>query len=422
MLCFSFTFTSAKDVYLTSTKVNTKDGLTVSTVVEDPFAPYLTSIPIINQIISEENSGSGNSAITTRKFTFSSRGGVNMVYAIMSYPQKTGKYPAVMFLHGGGSYADTMSTRVQTYAQQGYVTIAIDMPGLCGSANSPYTTGPFKLRDGEGPRLDVSGGPKNSTLVDAIVAGIEAFNYMRSNEKVDVSNMGITGFSWGGYAATMLSGLLGDKVKAAYSVFGSGYYDKGTVWKSLIESMSIADRTIWLTYLDAGRRVSNMKANYFLECETNDTYFWPEAVEATLKAVPGVSNHAYGPNRNHLQIPSGGTMQLLFFNYYLKGVGQRFVSVEIPKTEFLSDGSRKLTIKVDMQTGVAMDSVNLYYSEKSADWQHRNWKMLSTQQLTIGTYSVVIPADIINKNIDYFVYAKDNRSVVTGSYMFNTIP
>jgi len=418
--CLVF-FTSAEDVYLSSTVVNTTNNLTEGKSIVDPFTPYLNSVPRITQLISEVNSGSGISAITTRKFTFSSKGGVNTIYAIMAYPQQAGIYPALMCLHGGGSNANALLNLVQRYAQKGYVTISIDLPGICDNNTTPYTTGPFKSRPfNEASRLNVSVGPLSSILVDAEVAGLEAFNYMRSLKNVDAEKMGITGYSWGGYSTTMLSGLLGDKVKAAYSVFGSGFYDKGTKWKTSIELMPEADRNVWLTYLDAGRRASNMKAAYFIECETNDTYFWPEAVEATLKAVPGVTNHSYGPNRNHKQLPSGGNMQQLYFDYYLKGIGQPFVTVNIPKTEVLLDGNCKLTISIDAPTGVTMDSVNLYYSEKAIDWQIRVWKMLLTKPQSDGTYNVVIPAELVAKSIDYFIYAKDNRTVVTGSYMFST--
>lgn len=414
-------FASAKDVYLTSTGVNMNDKLTEGTNIEDPFSPYLNSVPRITQLISEVNSGSGISAITTRKFTFSSKGGKNTIYAIMAYPQQAGIYPAVMCLHGGGSNANALLNFVQRYAQLGYVTISIDLPGICDNNTTPYTTGPFKSKPfSEASRLDVSLGPTSSILVDAEVAGLEAFNYMRSLENVDAEKMGITGYSWGGYSTTMLSGLLGDKVKAAYSVFGSGFYDKGSKWKTSIELMPEADRNVWLTYLDAGRRASNMKAAYFIECETNDTYFWPEAVEATLKAVPGVTNHSYGPNRNHVQLPSGGTMQQLYFDYYLKGIGQPFVSVNISKTEVMLDSNHKLTISINAPTGITMDSVNLYYSETSTNWKLSVWKILLTQLQSDGTYNVVIPAELVAKNIDYFIYAKDNRTVVTGSYIFNT--
>lgn len=424
LLIFSCFFTSvfSENNHSYSKKVVQKIKLKNESRIEDPFNSYLNSIPIGKQEISQTTTGSGSAAITTRKFTFTSRGGVNTVYAILAFPQQAGIYPAIMCLHGGGGNADALINIVQRYAQNGYVAIASDLPGICSNTTTSYTTGPYKSRPlTEASRLDVSGGPQSSLLVDAEVAGLEAFNYMRSLTNVDTTKMGITGYSWGGYSTTMLTGLLRGKVKAAYSVFGSGFFEKGSFWQALITAMPSADRDIWLTYLDAGRRAPNITAPFFLECETNDTYFWPEAVEATLNAIPGFSNHSYGPNRNHVQLPSGSTMQQLFFDYYLKGSGQSFKTVvDVTNTENLSDGSCKLTIKIDKPIGVILDSVNLYYSEKATNWQVRNWKMLSTQFQSTGIFNAVIPADLVNKKVDYFIYVKDKRLVVTGSSMYNT--
>lgn len=183
---------------------------------QDPFRAYLSSVPPITRVISDTLTGEGTGAIVTRKITFSSRNGANTVYAVIAFPAAGGKYPGMLFLHGGGSRAEDMLGRVQDYARRGYVALAPDLPGICGNDKTPYSSGPWKSRSGgEAPRFDLSNGPQSSTLADAITAGLEAFNLLRSRPDVDKNRMGITGFSWGGYSTTMLSGLLGKKVRAA---------------------------------------------------------------------------------------------------------------------------------------------------------------------------------------------------------------
>ncbi len=387
---------------------------------DDPFVPYLASIPPVNQTISDTNSGTGASAITTKEITFSSRGGVNTVYAIIAYPQQAGKYPGLLALHGGGSDGVQLKALVQGYARRGYVAISPDLPGICGTTNTPYSSGPWKTKPSdEGPRFDVASGPQNSTLVDAEVAGLEAFNYLRSQADVDTGNMGITGFSWGGYSTTMLSGMLDNKVKASYAVFGCGFYDKGTFWTAILDTMSDVTRNTWITFLDAGRRESNMKAAYFIEGETNDHFFWPSSVTATLQAVPGVKNQARGPNLNHTQLPAGGTMQQMYFDYYLKKAGSGFATDSISGVVTQTDGSKKIFIGVAVPAGVSLDSVKLYYSIPDTIWEFRTWQPVNAALESGTTYSAVLSSDLVKKNVDYYAFVTDTRNFSTSSYIYS---
>ncbi|HEY4327202.1 MAG TPA: dienelactone hydrolase family protein [Mucilaginibacter sp.] len=386
----------------------------------DPYTPYLKSVPIIKQVISEINSDTGSTPITTRKFIYGSKNNENSVYAIMAYPQQQGKYPAIMFLHGGGSKAEDMLQRVETYARRGYVTFAFDMPGICSSAKTTNSSGSWKSRPGgEGPRFDIGNGLQNSTLVDAEVAGIEAFNFLSAQKNVDVKNIGITGFSWGGYSTTMLAGILGKKVKAAYSVFGCGYYEKGSFWTKMIAELPDSIRTPWLKYFDAGRRAKHIKAPYFLEASSNDTYFWPEAVESTLHAIHSTKNHVWDPNFNHKQMPAGSIMQQIYLDYYLKGIGQPFPTAKITREKIEVDSGKKIEIKIDTAAGVNIASVVLYYSEPSEKWQTRVWVPLVAIKENNSTYSVTIPASLVKKGVDYYACVTDDRQVSVASNMFN---
>ena len=392
----------------------------------DPFTPFLNSIPTVKQVISEVNSGEGATAITTRKFIFNSRNNTSGVYAIMSYPQKPGVYPALMILHGGGGNAQSVANLVAEYASRGYVAICFDMPGICNNGSTPNSTGPWKLRPAPGsrqplepPRFDIASGLENTVLFDAGVSGIEAFNFIRSQKNVDPKNVGITGFSWGGYATTFLSGVLGKKVKAAYAVFGCGFYEIGTFWVKIIADLPDSVRTPWLKYFDAGRRAPEMKAPYFLEATSNDTYYWPESVMATLHAIPGIKNHVWDTNLNHKQMPAGPTMQKLYFDYYLKGIGQSFGTVNITKEKLEADSSKTITLKPGMPKGVTASSVVIYYSESAPKWQTRVWVPITATIQSNNSYTAIIHADLVKKGVDYYAYLTDDRTVAVSSDMYN---
>lgn len=414
-LCFS----CSKKGLVAGRKVVAKEKGAGTLLANDPFRSWLTSIPAIVNTISVVNSGSGASAITTKKFRFSARGGVDTVYAIMAYPQQAGTYPGILMLHGGGSNAEGMLTNVQSFAARGYVTLSIDQPGICGTNNTPNSTGPWKSKPGgEGPRFVVTPAPDASTLADAGIANLQAFNLLRSQSNVNPAKMGIMGSSWGGYSTTLLSGLLGNKVTAAYSHFGCGYYDKGSFWTNIISALSADNRNTWLANFDAGRRAANMSAAYFIESPSNDTYFWPEAVRATMDAsASATKNLVIAPNLNHVNTASSGTMKNVYFDYYLKNTGAPFGKIAISGVTALANGGQQITMEVVLPAGVQVSSVKLYYSEPAASWQVRNWVAIDAVLISGSTYQALMPATVAAKHPDFYAYLTDSRTIVTSSYM-----
>ncbi|WP_186292617.1 dienelactone hydrolase family protein [Mucilaginibacter corticis] len=387
---------------------------------EDPFTPYLNSIPTVLQVISTVNSGSGDEAIVTKEIVFSSKNGVNKIYGIMAFPQRAGKFPGVLVIHAGDGNAQNAKGIIERLARKGYAAFACDMAGFCNTNTTPYSSGPWKATPApdERPRFYLKNGPKSSSLVDAEVAGIEAFNLLRSQPNVDAEKMGITGYSWGSYSTTMLSGLLGDKVKAAYAFWGAGFFDKGTYWKKIIEDLPDSIRTTWLTYFDAGRRAPHIKANFFMEAAVNDTYFWVESVNATLQAIPKAKNHVWGPNVNHREAPTSALMQGLFFDYNLKGLGSPFGHVAISDVKSMKDSTKEVTIKLDIPSGVAIKTVQVYYSEPQARWDARKWMPLTATEKNKKTYTATIPVDLVKKNVNFYAHLTDTRGAVTSSDIY----
>ena len=390
---------------------------------QDPLKLFLTNIPSVSQVISTTDSGTGTAAISTKRFTFKSKDGVNTIYAIMAYPKAAGVYPGILMYHGGGGTAEGLVNTLQTYAALGYVTMSLDEPGIASIANSsPYSTGPWKsVAPGEGPKLNVVGGSQNSTLYDAIIGSVEAFNLLSSQPNVDAQKMAVTGSSWGGYLTTFTAGLLGSRVKAAYSTWGCGFYETGSFWSNSIAQMPSHYKSDWLTYLDAGRRAKDITAPYFIEQATNDTYFWPEAVSATLNAITGTKNHVTMANLNHTTLSSSPEMKQRYMSYYLKGVGSPFGAVNITSSDMQLDGSLKINMNVSLPAGVSLSSVQLYYSVPKSTWQTRNWIELPATLVNGNNYQAILPSSQVNQEVNYYANMIDTRQFQTSSAMYKTI-
>jgi cephalosporin-C deacetylase-like acetyl esterase len=389
---------------------------------QDPLKLFLNNIPTVSQVISTTDSGSGTAAISTKRFTFKSKDGVNTIYAIMAYPKADGVYPGILMYHGGGGTAEGLVNNLKTYAALGYVTMALDEPGIASIANSSsYSTGPWKsVGPGEGPKLNVAGGIQNSTLYDAIIGSVEAFNLLSSQPNVDAQKMAVTGSSWGGYLTTFTAGLLGSRVKASYSTWGCGFYETGSFWSKSISQMPSHYKSDWLTYLDAGRRAKDITAPYFIEQATNDTYFWPEAVSATLNAITGTKNHVTMANLNHDILSSSAAMKQRYMNYHLKGVGSIFGTINITSSDMQLDGSLKINMNVSLPVGVSLSSVQLYYSVPTLTWQTRNWIALSATLVNGSNYQAILPSSLVNQEVDYYANMIDTRQFQTSSALYKT--
>lgn len=252
------------------------------------------------------------------------------------------------------------------------------------------------------------------------MAGPEAFNWLRNQSMVKPEAMGITGTSWGGYSTTLLAGLLGSKVKAAYLVYGSGYYDRASFWKEFIAGLSSSNRTAWLAAFDAGRRAGGIKAAYFLEGASNDTFFWPEALAATLSAIPGARNHAWGPNLDHARMPSAPAMQRLWFDHHLMGTEKAFPIITVLRSEAAGGGALRLFLQVSATTGLTVDSVRVFHSIQDPGWTKRSWLPAHAIAGADSEFSVLLPAPPVGKTWDYFAQSWDNRGVATAGALLNS--
>ena len=322
----------------------------------DPFTPYLDGKPpqITREILPPPE------GITVRRVLYRIRD-KNEAYAVIAVPKTAGKYPGMLLLHGSGGAAE--EEKAMAWAQRGYVAVAPEMPGLYGGLTHGDLPMSKAYADG---RYTMKPGTTNSVIFDGMLSAMKALDLLRSLPETDTANIGVCGCSWGGSMTTMVCGLAGDKVKAGFAIWGCGFFDKGN-WLSgkpnpnakpgsMPQNMTDEERERWLRDLDPGRRAPNIKAAFFLAAAANDFFGWPDAAQATLDAIPGEKNHFYAPNNNHKASVPGGTgfediqpapgpakligsranwlaMEVPYFDYYLKGIGESLPKVTVPKSE-----------------------------------------------------------------------------------------
>lgn len=107
----------------------------------------------------------------------------NEIAAIVGQPQGDGPFPAVVMLHGFASFKDEVGDMYKRLAaelgERGIASIRIDFRGWGESG----------------------GGMENSTVTGMVEDAAVAYEYLASQDFVDVSQMGVLGFSLGGRIA-----------------------------------------------------------------------------------------------------------------------------------------------------------------------------------------------------------------------------
>jgi len=154
-------------------------------------------------------------------------------------------------------------------------------------------------------------------------------------------------------------------------------------------------------------------------------FFYPPAVTATLHAINSPANHFFAPNASHsAPIPGGNSagnrsswmqMELPYFNYYLKGIGEPLPQVSIDELSKQPDQQGNYTIKFFVNSKTAITDATMYYSAADDLWVKRKWIAVKAAAIKDGWYQAQIPANMIAKGTYCFASVSDARPVTVSS-------
>lgn len=389
----------------------------------DPFLPYLLpKPPAIVERLGDENVGN----VRVQRFVFRSRmvqtkegPRPSNVFVVIASPLNLGKYPGLLILHGGRGAAE--QDKAVAWAARGYVAVAPDLPGIADSELVPYSSGPWK---GHFTSKFITANPDvtASHIFDGVLAAMQSLELLRAQPNVRIDRIGVVGINWGGYVTTMVSGMAGKKVKAAFSIYGSGYYDRGSAWQESLARLPKAESVRWLKHLDAGRRAQGITANYFVAATTNHEYYWPPAVMATLADIHSPTNQLFAPNAvDSISLPGGSlmadfssswlSMEEPYFAFYLQGAGSPFPIVTIEKAARRDNETVRVQFRVQGQSVGA----SAYYSLNDKPWVEREWVKAPVVFTGKGIYEAAIPASAAAQGASWLALASDARQVTVSS-------
>jgi dienelactone hydrolase len=349
------------------------------------------------------------------------------IFAVIASPLAPGKYPGLLILHGGRGASE--QAKAIAWAARGYVAVAPDLPGIADPDLIPDSSGPWK-GDFTSRYITASPDVTSSPIFDGVLAALQSFYLLRSQPAVKSDRVGVVGRAWGGYVATMVSGLAGKAVRATFSVYGSGFYDQGSAWQERLERLPEPEAARWLKHLDAGRRAQGIAANYFVAAATNHEYYWPPAVMATLAEIRSPKNQLFAPNAvNSISLPGGSLptelpsswlkMEEDYFGFYLQGLGSGFPVVTIEKKAERDENTIRAHFRVQGQKQPARTLA--YYSVSDKSWVERRWIEAPVMAKGNGIYEAVIPASVAAQGASWVAVASDSRPVTVSSTI-ETVP
>ena len=140
------------------------------------------------------------------------------------------KLPGIVLVHGGLGTA--FAEWVKRWNDRGYAAIALDMfgglPARDGSycSKNPPERHEFSGPDPENKYRDVELVPEEQWPYHAAAGIISAGSFRASLPNVDPAKIGLTGISWGGYAAALAAGY-DDRFRFVMPVYGCGGFETG---------------------------------------------------------------------------------------------------------------------------------------------------------------------------------------------------
>lgn len=370
------------------------------------YQPYLQdNPPEIVEELPEQRIGD----VIVREFWFVPReipgtGEHYEIHSVLARPATPGPHPAILFCHGGGGYTQRERVCIIGWARRGFVCIGQDQPGFCNMGAS-LSRGPVARVTGN--TFTVTPDATANPLFDGVVAVLRSLAILRTHPEVDPSRIGVFGGSWGGYMTNMAAALAGDRLAAAFAVYGAGYYDLATDWARRLQAMPAEERERWLAAFDPGRLAGNIRADYMILQATNDWYFWPPSIEATLDNIPAPGpgphkNWLFSPNDYHAIRLPGGTgdprvdhrefrtwMELRFMQWRLKGEGAAFPTARaVGEPERAGDHVR---VRFAVTSELPIENARVYWAAGEMPWRLQWWEAVQAEAVDDGIYEALIP-------------------------------
>ncbi|MDB5311494.1 MAG: axeA 1 [Gemmataceae bacterium] len=315
------------------------------------------------------------------------------VFAYYAKPAGAGPFPAVLLVHGGGGKA--FRAWAEHWADRGYCALAMDLAGSGPTGRltdgGPDQTDPTKFRD------FTDADARDMWTYHAVSAVLRGHNLLVSFPEVDKDRVGVTGISWGGYLTCIIAGL-DDRLKAAVPVYGCGFLDENSIWKSTLDQFSADRRDRWVKAFDPSRYLPGVKCPILFLNGTNDFAYPLDSYKKSYELVKAPRTVSVRVRLPHGHIWNFGEVDTFIDSYLKKGEPLPTIGAMTREGETVSAA---VTAKGKLKAG------QLYYAVATGAWQKREWKS-APGEITNGQVKAKLPAD---RPLVYYLAVTDERGL-----------
>jgi len=218
--------------------------------------------------------------------------------------------PGIILQHGGLGTA--YAPWVGMWMKRGFAAIAIDIfggvpdnrDGAFGGNTRPISprhefSGPGHLNQ----FAEADDPPEEQWPYHAVAGIISAHSFLASLDGVDAGRIGITGISWGGFAAELAAGF-DRRLKFAAPVYGCGGFDSLRI---VPRSLPAAKRGRWVELWDPNRHLPGVKTPFLWAGGTADFFFdifnWNNSSKLTLPPCRALRINMPHSQRDGMNVP-----------------------------------------------------------------------------------------------------------------------
>ena len=358
------------------------------------------------------------------------------IYGFYCRPEKEGKYPGVLEIHGAGLMKIGPEAGIE-YAKNGFCCFVMDWAGPAPrrlEAGVPHSE--FKavgnmaraLPEEEKAKAPPHGwrtfGPEVDGIRNGVMFARRSVMLLKSKPEIDAERLCVAGMSAGAHLTLLILGVE-PSFKAGAVKYGRafirdmpGYF--GGYFGPLVLSGK-KDQDDWLAYFDPKHNIGKYKASVLLLSGTDDIFFWMPGVLATYRAITTEKRLLMFPNENHGYV-GNVPIPLSWFKHVL-GMAPAWPAVGNPSAK--TDGD-KTTLSVDVTAKTKIVKVSFWVKrmpkavfrfgmgEKDKPETHAKW--IEFPAVASGSsWTVQIPAPASGEQVVAYAMVEDENGVKDSS-------
>ncbi|WP_339711639.1 acetylxylan esterase [uncultured Kriegella sp.] len=334
-------------------------------------------------------------------------------YGVPKGLSKGVKRPAVILVHGGGGTA--FPEWVKEWTDRGYIAISVALEGqipgerVMNSKDEKF----WPTFEYSGPRRIgffedvVSEKLQDQWFYHAVADVMLCVSLLKSFPEVDTAKIGITGISWGGILANVITGI-DNRFAFAIPVYGCGFLQETPHYSEMLGKLTKTQQAFYLDNWEPSLYVPLQKQPTLFVNGTNDFHFTMNSFTRTFEASPNEKYLCVEHRMKHGHQVGWAPKTIYAFADYVTNRGE---APRLPKFKSLNKKNELL-----YRSQGKVEQAFLYYTTDTADWGRDSyeWKQVTARLSDSGK---TISASLPPKAVAYFINTIDSRESIYSSPM-----